>query len=421
MGEIITVQLGQCGNQIGTRFWENICQQHGLESSGFYCGGYETQLEKIGVYFHELRSARYIPRSVLVDLEPEPLDTIQRGSIGKMISPTNFLRGQNGGGGNWARGFHSDGEELSPTILNVIRREAERADSLQGFHLVHGVSSCTGGGLGSLLLSRLYDEYPHRQHTSFSVFPSDVSGLVVSPYNVVLSMRYLLEHCDATVCMDNGTATTITELQTYVDTNRLLASTIAGLTLSFRFPSQINSDLRKLVGNMVPFYRLHFFQTGFASVAPRNVQQPSPYNSETILQRENRLLRNYGVEDKFLSMAAIFQGDVSAAEAEDMVQEAKNQHSDRFVEWIPDNAQAVSCQSIPAPRSVTFLTHSVSIRGMMRHFLDRHNTLYRRRAFTMWYCSEGMDEMEFEESAECLEDLIVEYTDVVDTASLEAV
>ncbi|KAH8827271.1 Tubulin/FtsZ, GTPase domain-containing protein [Flagelloscypha sp. PMI_526] len=411
MGEIITIQLGQCGAQLGTQFWETICQQHGLEPGGFYCGQHNVQLERAGVYFHELRSARYIPRSVLVDLEPGVLDTIQTGVVGRMIPPTNFLRGQNGGGNNWGTGFYTDGAELAPNILDVIRREAERSDSLQGFNLVHGVPAGTGGGLGSLLLSSLYDEYPHQQRMSFSVFPRSNYDIVVYPYNITLSMKYLSEYCDVAVCMDSERAATIVQSQTYPAINRLLASTMAGLTLPFRFPSQINSDLRKLVGNMVPFPRLHFFQTGFAPLDPPDLELSQ---IETIFQKENRLLLDYGADDHIPSLAATFQGDVLPTEAHDAVQAIRRQHGDSFVEWIPDNAQAVLCQDIPAPRSVTSLTHSASIRGMMGHFLERHNVMYKMKAFMMYYFREGMDELEFKEASEYAEDLVAEYSKVVD-------
>ncbi|RYH15018.1 hypothetical protein EON65_32535 [archaeon] len=28
--EIITLQLGQCGNQIGSEFWKQLCAEHGI-------------------------------------------------------------------------------------------------------------------------------------------------------------------------------------------------------------------------------------------------------------------------------------------------------------------------------------------------------------------------------------------------------
>ena len=43
--------------------------------------------------------------------------------------------------------------------------------------------------------------------------------------------------------------------------------------LFLQFPGSLNSDLRKLAVNMVPFPRLHFFMAGFAPLAARASQQ----------------------------------------------------------------------------------------------------------------------------------------------------
>lgn len=34
MGEIITLQIGQCGNQIGNEFWKSLCAEHGIDRNG---------------------------------------------------------------------------------------------------------------------------------------------------------------------------------------------------------------------------------------------------------------------------------------------------------------------------------------------------------------------------------------------------
>ena len=32
--EIITLQCGQCGNQIGMEFWKQLCLEHGISKEG---------------------------------------------------------------------------------------------------------------------------------------------------------------------------------------------------------------------------------------------------------------------------------------------------------------------------------------------------------------------------------------------------
>lgn len=52
-----------------------------------------------------------------------------------------------------------------------------------------------------------------------------------------------------------------------------VSMTMSGVTTCLRFPGQLNSDLRKLAVNMVPFPRLHFFVPGFAPLTSRGSQQ----------------------------------------------------------------------------------------------------------------------------------------------------
>jgi tubulin beta len=47
------IQAGQCGNQIGTKFWEVLCDEHGIGGGGEYCGGNDAQLGRMNVFYQE--------------------------------------------------------------------------------------------------------------------------------------------------------------------------------------------------------------------------------------------------------------------------------------------------------------------------------------------------------------------------------
>ena len=44
MREIVHLQAGQCGNQIGSKFWEVISDEHGIDPTGGYHGDSDLQL-----------------------------------------------------------------------------------------------------------------------------------------------------------------------------------------------------------------------------------------------------------------------------------------------------------------------------------------------------------------------------------------
>jgi tubulin beta len=61
MREIVHIQAGQCGNQIGAKFWEVISDEHGVDPTGAYHGDSDLQLERINVYFNEATGGAYSP------------------------------------------------------------------------------------------------------------------------------------------------------------------------------------------------------------------------------------------------------------------------------------------------------------------------------------------------------------------------
>ena len=58
------------------------------------------------------------------------------------------------------------------SVLDVVRKEAECCDCLQGFQLTHSLGGGTGSGMGTLLISKIREEYPDRIMLTFSIVPS---------------------------------------------------------------------------------------------------------------------------------------------------------------------------------------------------------------------------------------------------------
>lgn len=67
MREIVHIQGGQCGNQIGSKFWEVISDEHGVDPTGTYHGDSDLQLERINVYYNEATGGKF-PSSLTLSL-----------------------------------------------------------------------------------------------------------------------------------------------------------------------------------------------------------------------------------------------------------------------------------------------------------------------------------------------------------------
>jgi len=422
MREIVHLQVGQCGNQIGGKFWQVISDEHGIDPTGVYKGTDDLQLERINVYYNEASGGKYVPRAILVDLEPGTMDAVKSGPFGQLFRPDSFVFGQSGAGNNWAKGHYTEGAELIDSVLEVVRKEAEGCDCLQGFQICHSLGGGTGSGMGTLLLSKVREEYPDRMMCTFSVVPSPkVSDTVVEPYNATLSVHQLVENADEVCVIDNEALYDICfrtlKLTTpsYGDLNHLVSTVMSGITCCLRFPGQLNSDLRKMAVNLIPFPRLHFFLVGFAPLTSRQAQDyrqvSVPELTSQMFDSKNMMAACDPRHGRYLTASALFRGKIATKEIDEQMLNVKNKNSSYFVEWIPHNIKSSVCDIPPkgTKMAVTFVGNSTAIQELFKRVNEQFTAMFKRKAFLHWYTGEGMDEMEFTEAESNMHDLISEY------------
>jgi len=271
--EVIHLGIGQCGNQIGVKFWETIAQEHGLAPDGMYCGSDSIQLQKIDVYYHETNSGCFVPRALLVDMENSVLNHITSRTYGQMFRPENMISDHKGSANNFNQGCYSDeAKALAERVLDMLRVEVERTECMQGFTYSHS----SGGGTGSGLTYGIHEIAQDLLATSFggcffyTVFPSQkISNTVLEPYNTVLTLDKQ-QDVENVVCFDNESLYNICfntvglKCPTFGDMNRLVSMILAGTTAPFRFPGQINTDMNKLSYSLRADAFLHFYMPSFA-------------------------------------------------------------------------------------------------------------------------------------------------------------
>ena len=101
------------------------------------------------MYYNEASGHKYVPRALLVDLEPGTMDSVRASAFGAIYRwvprailrhyksifaprrPDNMIFGQSGAGNNWAKGHYTEGAELVDQVLDMARKEAECCDCLQ--------------------------------------------------------------------------------------------------------------------------------------------------------------------------------------------------------------------------------------------------------------------------------------------------
>jgi len=303
-----------------------------------------------------------------------------------------------------------------------LRKEVEGCECLQGFQISHSLGGGTGSGLGTLLVTKIKEDYPDKILSTFSVVPSPkTSDTVIEPYNATLSIHQLIENADSVFCIDNEALFNICNktlgiaTPNYKDLNGLVSRVMSGVTSSLRFPGQLNSDLRKLAVNLIPFPRLHFFLVGYA---PLSSTGSSEFDNITVQELTAQMFDYNNMmaacdprRGKYLTASALFRGHVSTQEVDDQMLKMRDKHSPFFVEWIPNNIKSSVC-NVPAvgiDMSATFIANSTSIKSMFSRVSSQFSVMFRKKAFVHWYTDEGMEEIEFTEAELNIHDLIAEY------------
>eukprot|EP01036_Dinobryon_divergens_P049623 gene49623-66471_t len=155
MREIVTIQVGQCGNQIGNSFWNILLQEHEKTPDN------DESLSAFFRFAPQRDGSRVMKaRALLIDMECGPLTETMRGPLGSLFDETQFVMDVSGSGNNWAHGHMHYGPQYRPKFEEALRRIAEDCDSLQTFILTHSLGGGTGSGVGTYVLGMLEDIFP---------------------------------------------------------------------------------------------------------------------------------------------------------------------------------------------------------------------------------------------------------------------
>ncbi|KAI4117069.1 MAG: hypothetical protein LQ345_002629 [Seirophora villosa] len=441
--EIITIQAGQCGNSIGNQFWQQLCQEHGISRDGNLEEFATEGADRKDVFFYQSDDTRYIPRSILVDLEPRVIQGIQNGPYGNIFNPENFFVGSQGSGAanNWAAGYAA-GDSVQEEVFDMIDREADGSDSLEGFMLLHSIAGGTGSGLGSYILERMNDRFPKKLLQTYSVFP-DTQGddVVVNPYNSLLAMKRLTQNADSVVVLDNGALSRIAADRLHVQkpsfqqTNQLVSTVMSASTTTLRYPGYMHNDLVGIVAALIPTPRCHFLMTSYTPFTGDNVEQAKTVRKTTVLDVMRRLLqpKNRMVSTTpsksscYISILNIIQGEADPTEVHKSLLRIRERRLATFIPWGPASIQVALTKKSPyLPNthrvSGLMLANHTSVATLFKRIVVNYDKMRKRNAYLEGYKKEApfADGLgEFDESRAVVQDLIAEYEEAETEAYLD--
>ncbi|GLJ47515.1 hypothetical protein SUGI_1003160 [Cryptomeria japonica] len=73
---------------------------------------------KMNVYYSGANYIRFVPRVVLMYLDPGTMDNVRTGPYGHIFQLDNFIFGKFGAGNNCAKGHYTNGVELIDPVLD---------------------------------------------------------------------------------------------------------------------------------------------------------------------------------------------------------------------------------------------------------------------------------------------------------------
>lgn len=238
---IVTLQLGQCGNQIGFEFFDLLSKTLVKpDSTPFNRQGEAHSQEVCERFFNIGKENEPFARAVMVDMEQKVIaQTFQeaRKSTTWRYRKDQKVTGKKGSGNNWAQGYCCHGPQSITDILEKVSNEAERCDSLGGFLCLMSLAGGTGSGLGAFVTAALRDEYPHCPIINQVVWPYPTGEVIVQNYNAVLTLSHLCSSSDGIIIMENEQIQTICSQLlkiknvSFKDINKVVATKLAGILL----------------------------------------------------------------------------------------------------------------------------------------------------------------------------------------------
>merc|ERR1712176_1231420 len=130
-----TLSVGQCGIQLGQAVWEQYCAEHSIDVQGNRLKSDDDGTFQC--FFEESSAGQYVPRNLMVDLEPNVIDDVKNSKYSKIFHPEFLLAGKEDAANNFARGRFTVGREMIDKVNDRLRKLSDPCDNIQGFMINH--------------------------------------------------------------------------------------------------------------------------------------------------------------------------------------------------------------------------------------------------------------------------------------------
>lgn len=442
---LITLQFGQCGNQLGYEL--NSVIRDDIESQQTGVSNYLNKLYcelSVKNWFHIQSDGSCFTRTVAVDTENKVISDIQKRTRNSdWTYNINSIVTNNSGGcsNNWAVGYNRKGPQLISKIISAVRRECESCDNVKGFL---GISSCAGGtgsGVGSYVLERLEDEFPHKNLVSVLVSPYSSGDVVIQNYNTLLTISKMYDVSDAIIVFQNdyihkvcANLLNIRNIE-YHNLNNVIAQQLASLYQPVLENDCIETvDFSDFISHLTPHPSFKILSmktaphveetfTQFESMPSWELLESyimrtlkSVNSSEEVIQMKMKTVRHseHYSYDKCVSNLLIRRG-CDAVISREAFSKSFNIRS-LYASWIPKNYCFVHYNQnrkfLNKDRFLTLISNNSSIHPYLDKLVKSAWETYNNNAFVYQYSKHDVTKEDFLQAFSKIENILKEYKSI---------
>ena len=176
--EVITVNVGRCGIQMGHRIWRQYCAEAAISKDGSCASTSDDN--SFQTFFHQTEAGIFQARNLMVDTEEIIIENIRKSAFSAIYNDECSVQGNESANNNFAKAYYRMGPEMIEKVNDRLRKLVDNGDNVQGFVVNHSVGGGTGSGLGALILERIAVDYRRKTQVCLStICPSTDNSVFI--------------------------------------------------------------------------------------------------------------------------------------------------------------------------------------------------------------------------------------------------
>ncbi|CAF0911752.1 unnamed protein product [Brachionus calyciflorus] len=444
--ELICIHIGEAGCKIGNSFWDLLCNEYSINSNGSIEPSTSTTKVNNEIFFEQSSAGKYIPRSIMIDLDTDCINEIKIGKMKNIYDPDNYIAGsgQLKAKKIYSYAYYEQSKNVLSKIKNTIRECVDQCSNLEGFLITRSLGGGTGSGLSASVFQHLSETYSKKSRIDLCLYPKlDSNPYIEEIYNSVLTTNSENRACvsdkDLSIGFDNTILNKICNKNleiknpTMGNFNDIIGYFLSTLTNPIRHSGLLNTDIKSIIRNLVPFDKINYVVPSLVPILSQSKVNFKKLDTQiltnNLFNEENQLLTVDLNSGKYLSCYLSYQGpDFTLHNIDTAINKIQNSKSFNTTTYLTNGFKVALTSFAPitneilpkTTNSALLLANSTSMSKIFQKLVDNFDEAAKGRKNFNKFVEYGMDEMELFEARETVQELIEKYRSLYDEPNNES-